>query len=66
MTKAMTACRKCNGSPIMDVIAGRYNVATRSQPVVGYQVFCMDCENHGERSATEDGAEANWEKENAK
>lgn len=62
----MTMCRKCNGSPIMDAIAGAFNIRTRSQPIIGYQVFCMDCDNHSERGDTEASAEANWEKENAK
>jgi hypothetical protein len=64
--KSMVVCRKCNGSPIMDAIAGPYNTRTRSQPVIGYQVFCIDCDNNSERGDTEEAAEANWEKENAK
>lgn len=62
----MVLCRKCSGTPIMDAIAGPYNTRTRSQPVIGYQVFCIDCDNNSERGETEEAAEANWEKENAK
>jgi hypothetical protein len=58
-------CRKCGASPIMDTIQS-YDPMVHKYYLSAYQVFCMDCENHSQRGTTEDEAEQNWEKENAK